>query len=334
MVMPAKTTLKQISEQLKLSVSTVSRALKDHPDIAEETKRKVRELASQLEYEPNAYAIGLRTKNSKIFGLIVPSISNWFYESVIAAAEKIARENGYSLMILQSGNDPAIETENLRLCRLNRVAGVLISVVPGSVEEPFRKLEEAEIPIVFLDKVPEADQYNKVCMDDEAAARMAAEHLLEKGRLNVLGLFGNPQMSITRKRKQAFTSVLQKAGIVVHLYDCLDTIEARKITEELYKSRGFDTVFAMSDELLMGAMSALQELQLSIPGQVSVIAISNGFLPALYNPVITYVETSGAALGELATNRLIDYLNGKTFTRSLLVPVRLVEGKSVEGLNC
>ena len=327
--MPSNTTLKQISEQLKLSISTVSRALKNHPDIAKETKQKVRELADQLEYEPNTYAINLRTKSSKIFGLIVPSISNWFYESVIAAAEKKARENGYSLMILQSGDDPGIEAENLRLCRLNRVAGVLISVVPGSVEEPFRKLEEAEIPVVFLDKVPDADQYNKVCVDDEGAARLAARHILEMGRKNVLGLFGNPQMSITRKRKQAFTDIIQEAGITLSIHDCLDTFEAKKITEELYKSRGFDTVFTMSDELLMGAMSALQELQINIPQQVSVIAISNGFLPALYNPVITYVETSGAALGELATSRLVDYLNGKTFTRSLVVPVRLVEGKSM-----
>ncbi len=275
--MPSKTTLKQISEQLKLSVSTVSRALKNHPDIAEETKQRVRELADQLEYEPNAYAIGLRTNSSKIFGLIVPTISNWFYESVIAAVEK-----------------------------------------------------EAKISVVFLDKVPEADQYNKVCMDDEGAARLAAGHILEKGRQHVLAIFGNPQMSITRKRKQAFADVIQKAGITLSMQDCLDTIEAKKITEELYKSRGFDTVFAMSDELLMGVMSALQELEIAIPQQVSVIAISNGFLPALYNPLITYVETSGAALGELAITRLMDYLNGKTFSRTLIMPVRLVEGKSVE----
>ncbi len=274
--MPSKTTLKQISEQLKLSVSTVSRALKNHPDIAKETKQKVRELADQLEYEPNAYAIGLRTNSSKLFGLIVPTISNWFYESVIAAVEK-----------------------------------------------------EAKISVVFLDKIPEADQYNKVCMDDEGAARLAAGHILEKGRQHVLAIFGNPQMSITRKRKQAFTDVIQEAGITLSIHDCLDTLEAKKITEELYKSRGFDTVFAMSDELLMGVMSALQELQIAIPRQVSVIAISNGFLPALYNPVITYVETSGAALGELAITRLMDYLNGKTFSRTLIVPVRLVEGKSM-----
>jgi LacI family transcriptional regulator len=114
------------------------------------------------------------------------------------------------------------------------------------------------------------------------------------------------------------------------MQDCPDTMSAKAITESVYKSKGFDTVFAMSDELLMGAMSALQELQIAIPRQVSVIAISNGFLPALYNPVITYVETSGAALGELAITRLMDYLNGKTFSRTLIVPVRLVEGKSVE----
>src|ERR1035437_9963436 len=115
------TTLKKISQVLGLSISTVSRALKNHPDISEKTKTKVIDLASTLEYEPNANAINLRTSKSKIFGLIVPYISNFFYDSFISAVEEEIRSHGYSLMILQSGDDPAIEMENLKLCRQNRV---------------------------------------------------------------------------------------------------------------------------------------------------------------------------------------------------------------------
>src|SRR5258708_607502 len=115
------TTLKKISEILGLSISTISRALKDHPDISDRTKQRVVELATTLDYEPNANAINLRTSHSKLFGVIVPSISNWFYNSFIASVEEESRRNGYSLMILQSGDDPLIELTNLKLCRQNRV---------------------------------------------------------------------------------------------------------------------------------------------------------------------------------------------------------------------
>src|SRR5487761_2403022 len=102
------TTLKKISQSLNLSISTVSRALKNHPDISQHTKNKVIELANTLEYEPNTYAIQLRTNNSKAFGLIVPTISNYFYDSFIGAVEEECRRIGYSVLILQSGDDAAV----------------------------------------------------------------------------------------------------------------------------------------------------------------------------------------------------------------------------------
>ena len=93
------TTLKLLAQQLQLSISTVSRALKDHPDISTATKEKVHALANSLDYEPNAYAIQLRTQSSKIFGVIVPAIANLFYDSFIAAIEEESRKNGYALFI-------------------------------------------------------------------------------------------------------------------------------------------------------------------------------------------------------------------------------------------
>src|SRR5438132_1127583 len=102
-------TLKKISQMLGLSISTVSRALKDHPDISEKTKQRVTELANALDYEPNANAIHLRTSKNNLFGLIVPSVSNFFYDSFIGAVEEECRKNNYSLLILQSGDDAAVE---------------------------------------------------------------------------------------------------------------------------------------------------------------------------------------------------------------------------------
>ena len=329
--MKSRTTLKKISESLNISVSTVSRALKNHPDISEDTKRKVNELASLLEYEPNTYAINLRTNSSKVFGLLVPAISNTFYESFISSAEQKARESGFSLMILQSGDDPLIEAENLRLCRANRVAGVMISITPGSYSDPFQKLEEAGIPVIFFDKVPDAETCNKVCLADEEAALIAACTIIKYNKKRVLGVFGNPELSITQKRLQAFTREFEKQAPDTKLFirHCSNSAEALNVTLDFCSRHSVDNIFAMSDEILIGAMKALYRSNVRIPDEVSVLSISNGFLPGIFNPVISYVETSGYELGKLTMKRMMDYLGGQTFSRSIILPSRLVEGRSM-----
>jgi len=329
--MKSRTTLKKISANLNLSVSTVSRALKNHPDISEETKRKVKELASLLEYEPNTYAINLRTNSSRLLGLIVPAIANTFYDSFIAAAEQKARDHGFSLMILQSGDDPELEEESLRLCRANRVAGVMISISPEFQGEGVKKLEEAGIPVIFFDKVPDAENCNRVCLADEEAAIIAANTIIKYQKKEVLAIFGNPDLSITQKRLPAFTAQFEKNSPDTNLFirHCNNSAEAMNVTFEFCSSNNVDTIFAMSDEILVGIMKALHQLNFQIPDEISVLAISNGFLPELFRPTITYVETSGYELGKLAIKRVMDYLGGQTFSRSILLPSKLVEGESM-----
>ena len=183
----SEVTLKKIAEVLDLSVSTISRALKDHPDISKETKRKVNELAALLEYEPNTYAISLRTNNSREFGIIVPSIANDFYQSFISSLGEEARLNGYSLIILQSENDPIIELENLKKCKLNRMAGIFVSITFNTTQiDDFLKLSEQRVPVIFFDKVPAFEGCNKVCVDDSMAATLAAETLILKKKKKIL----------------------------------------------------------------------------------------------------------------------------------------------------
>ena len=329
--MKSRTTLKKISANLHLSVSTVSRALKDHPDISEETKLKVKELAALLEYEPNTYASTFEPIPAVFLVLIVPAISNTFYDSFISAAEQKARENGYSLMILQSGDDPALEAESLRLCKANRVAGVMISICPGSKSDTFKKLEEAGIPVIFFDKVPDAESCNKVCMADEEAAIMAASTIIKYNKKKVLGMFGNPALSITQKRLKAFTSEFEKKSPDTNLFirHCLNSVEAMNLTLDFCATHTVDNIFAMSDEILVGIMKAVYKLNYRIPDDVSILAISNGFIPEIINPTITYIETNGYELGNLVMKRMMDYLGGQTFSRSITLPSKLVDGKSM-----
>ncbi|MBL0132916.1 MAG: LacI family DNA-binding transcriptional regulator [Chitinophagaceae bacterium] len=332
--MRTKATLKNISQSLNLSISTVSRALKNHPDISEETKQKVMELATLLEYEPNTHAINLRTNRSKIFGLIVPVISNYFYHSFIASVEEDARKLGYSLLILQSGDDPMIELENLKLCRLNRVAGVFVSITSLTKDiKPFLKLDEFDIPVIFFDKVPSFEACNKICLADAEAAALAAQAVIAKNKKMVLAIYGNAELSITQKRQKAFASTLSQSATGIQLLECYASTpeEAEKITREYcIMTNKPDTIFGMSDEILTGIMRSIQKMKLSVPGDIAIISIcNNNFIPSLYEPTITYVETSGLDLGKLALKRMMDHLGGKTFVQELTVPSRLVEGGSL-----
>lgn len=332
--MKEHTTLKNISDLLHISISTVSRALKNHPDISEETKKKVMDAANLLEYEPNSFAINLRTKQSRLLGVIVSHISNYFYQSFIAAMEEEAKKSGFSLLILQSGDDPALEVDNLRICRANRVAGIFISISPRTKDiSSFIKFSENVTPVIFFDKVPELEACNKVCIADEEAAMIAAEEIIFRKKKNVLAVFGNRELSITQKRLRAFKKTLDKQPQphTLHVFHASSPEEARQVVNQfLLNQPAPEVIFAMSDEILTGVMKVLQVRKIKIPDETAVIAISNdGFIPRLYEPEITYVETSGYELGRLAFRRMNDYQNGKTFIQELLLPSRLVPGKSL-----
>ena len=329
-----QSTLKKLSEVLGLSISTVSRALKDHPDISDKTKAKVKELALAMEYEPNSYAVQLRTKHTNVLGILVSSIDNFFYDSFIAAVEEDARLHGYSVLIMQSRNDLQIEKSNLTLFRKNRVAGLFVSVTTGTEElAPFVKFNELDTPVIFFDCVPDAiEGCNKVCLADKEAAAIAAEAIIRKKKKNVLALFGHPHLSITKKRLESFQDIFAKQSPQTNIaYAFPDqTVESKAATlAALEKPERPDTVFCMGDQILIGAMYAIHEKKLRVPEDIAVIGISNGFLPTLYNPKITYVETSGYKLGKRAFVQMLSCLQGNNPLEEVFVESILVEGGSL-----
>lgn len=325
------TTLKTLSQVSGLSISTVSRALKNHPDISEKTKLLINELATTLDYEPNANAIHLRTKDSRLFGLIVPSVSNFFYDSFIGAVEEESRKNNYSLIILQSGDDPEIEQANIKLCRQSQVSGVFACLTSRTQNvDAYQKLKEVDIPVIFFDKVPDRSDCHKICIADSKAATIAARVIVEKHKKNILAIFGNRNFSITKHRLQAFTAAIKEGGIENGLTVDIacSSEEAEMVTNNNLLQKP-DVVFCMSDEILVGVMRALQKKELRAGIDISVIAISNGFIPTLFHPQITYVETSGEKLGKLAFSGMMNTLGGSTFIQDLAIDSVLVPGGSL-----
>lgn len=328
----ANATLKKIAQVLDISISTVSRALKNHPDISKSTKQKVMELAETLEYEPNAVAVNLRSKNTKVFGIMIPSITNNFYDSFIAAVEEEVKQSGYSLMILQSADNPETEIENLKIYRQNRVSGVFVCLSKETTNlDAFHKMKDADIPVVFFDKVPDDDTYNRVCLADKDAAVMAAEALLKKNKKNILGIFGDTHMSITKRRLKAFQEALsadKKINLSVEYAGT--TEEAENISNSYFQlKKQPDAVFCMSDEILMGVMKSFQKLKIEVPQQTGIITLSDGFFPKLYYPEITFIETSGYRLGKLACERMMECVKGNEEAKEIYVSSRFVDGGSL-----
>jgi LacI family transcriptional regulator len=327
-----QSTLKKLSEVLGISISTVSRALKDHPDISVATKNKVKELAKAMEYEPNAYAVQLRTRRSNLLGVLVPSVTNLFYDSFVAAVEEDARVNGYSVLIMQSGDSAVTEADCLQIFRKNMIMGLFAAVTVETDDmSQFDKMELMDIPVVFIDRVPNEERYNKVSMADAEAARIAAEAIIEKKKKKVLALFGHPHLSLTRLREEAFVNTFKTKApsteLILHHPDT--TVPAYEIALKELKANKPDVVFCMGDLILMGVMKAIHELNLKVPDDVAVIGISNGFIPTLYHPKISYVETSGSKLGKLAFEQMMQRLKQEPVSENVCVPSVLVQGGSL-----
>lgn len=331
--MVQQSTLKQLSAMLGLSISTVSRALKDHPDIAAKTKLRVKELAAAMEYEPNGLAVQLRTKSNKVLGILIPTINNFFYDSFIAAVEEEARIHGYSVLIMQSQDNLQIEKDNLNLFRKNMVAGLFASISIQTEDiSPFFKFNDLQTPVVFFDRVPVKDFCDKVCFADADTARMAAETIIKKKKKKVLALFGHPHLSITQKRLEAFRDTFEKHSpdtSIQYAFPEQSLPSKQVVLEALASPDPPDVIFCMGDLILIGVMYAIHERKLRVSDDIAVISISNGLLPTMYDPRITHVETSGNKLGKKAFGQMMERLNGTGNADEVFVEPVLVTGGSI-----
>ena len=324
-------TIKDLARQLNLNPSTVSRALKDHPDISDETKLKVKELAELLQYRPNSFAINFRNRKTKTIGLIVPQLSMIYFPSLMEGINEILRKANYNLLVLPSNESLSGEKANLEICERNGIDGLLASVTKETMgSEHFQNLIDYKIPVVFIDRVPQGQKNaSKVVVDDQKAAERATFCLLESGVERVIGFFGNENLQISQKRRQGFYTQCEKFNISpknIQAYYCENRNEVNKILQDRIQQDGVpDGIFAMSDETLIGVMSAIHETGTKIPSQVAIVAISDGKFPEFYNPKITYVETSGYKVGKAAANLLMKLIeNENNFYEQIFIDTPLI----------
>ncbi len=302
-----RATIKDIAQAAGVSVSTVSRALHNHPDIGDNVKQKVKDLAQLLNYYPNAQAVNFRQNRSFLLGLVVPEIHMFFFPSIIRGAVTTAEAHGYRLMILPSQESAAKEKEMLRRCIDNRVEGILLALSQETTDiEHLTQAQNMGIPVVLFDKTQNRQGFDRIVINDKAAAFECTEHLKKLNCQNILGVFGDSRMGITQNRVQGFLqglSTLQQDPICLYTRN-LQEVELLVLRH--LEKYGADGIFAMSDEALAGTTIALRKAGIKFPEQCQIAAISDGTIPRLFNPPIPHIQHSGFEVGKISAALLIE----------------------------
>jgi len=307
--------LKDIAIRLNLSISTVSRALRDHPDINKKTKQTVVALAQQLDYEPNNIARSLLKNRSNTIGIIVPKIGYHLYSTAISGIEKVAIEAGFNIMICQSGESFAREVNNVHTLHASRVGGFIISVSSETADYAhFLKIQRKNTPLVFFNRDCNIAA-TKVVIDNQSAASEAVNHLLETGCRRVAYIGGPTTVQISNKRLEGYRKALEARSIDIDeklIAHCEFNKEsalnaARKL---LYLAHPPDGILAFSDQIAISAMLAAKERGLKIPQQLAVIGFNNEPVDELIEPTLTSIDQPAFQMGERAAQLLLEQING------------------------
>ncbi len=328
-------TLEDIAKELGLSKSTISRALKDHPDISKETKEAVNKVVKKIKYIPNTVAGSLRFKKSKVIGLIVPQISPFFLPSIVKGIEEIIHQNGYNLLILQSNESYQREVENLEILISNNVEGILISVSRQTTDySHFQSIINMELPIVFYDRVINELNIDIVTLDDITASFNAVKHLINQRRKKIAICTGNLNLLISQNRLKGYKMALENHQIPIkeeYIISCEWTEEAKVETLKLLElNNPPDAIFAISDLTLSGVMAAIYSKNLRIPQDISVIGFCEDPFRTMYKPSITAISPMGEKIGRTSAEVLFQRIRTSPFAK-LEPRVILIEGQLIIG---
>lgn len=311
---PGSVTIKDIARILGISTSTVSRALKDHPDISPKTKKAVNELAKKLNYKPNAIALSLRSKQTRILGIIIPQIVHYFFSSVISGIEEVANKAGYHVMICQSNESYSREIDSLQALMSSKVDGLIISVAKETKDyDHLKSVIDDGTPTVFFDRRIEEIKSDYVVVDDFDGAYQATKHLLEQGCRRIAHLASSQHLLIGRNRLNGYRQALNEFNIEVdpELVIKCDTHEASlELTERLLKLEDRpDGIFAVNDHTAIGAITVIKRHQLRVPEDIAVVGFTNGQMATISDPPLTSVDQNGFEMGKQAAQMLLDRLS-------------------------
>lgn len=313
--MKPKLTLKQIAKELDVSISTVSKALKDSSEIGEDTKEKIKAFAKLYNYKPNNIALSLKNRKTKTIGIIIPEIVHHFFTTVISGVEKVANELGYNVLVCLSDNSFDKEVLNMEMLANGSTDGFIMSLAKETMQKgDYHHLQETinqGMPLVLFDRVVDNIACDKVIIDDVNGAKKAVNHLIDIGCKKIALITTVDYVSVGKLRTHGYQQALYEAGLPIDESMILKIEEMEDSEREIdnfLKEKNVDGVFAVNEHFAISAIKTLQENNRKIPEDVSVIGFTDGELSKRFIPSLTTVSQHGERMGEEAARILIDKL--------------------------
>ena len=325
-------TIKDLSKFLSLSTSTISRALLHDKNVNEETRKKVLDAAEKLGYKPNLTALNLQSGQSRTIGFVVPEMITPFSSTILKGIQNVLYPLGYRIIITQSDEDPLIERKNLQLMEEFNVDAVIINLCHETYNNDiYQSIMDKGTPLVFFDRIPHKSlDVSKVIIDDSIKAALMVEYLIKTGRKRIVHIMGPSTIRNAVERVNGYKRILMKYNIfdenLIIQTDGMTFEHGKKAVKQLLSKKiDFDSIFAFSDTLAMGAMNFLLEQKIRIPDEVAIASFSGTELSSMVFPQLTSVqqplEKMGEAAAELALEKIED---SNAPSQSVLMDAELV----------
>jgi LacI family transcriptional regulator len=312
-----RASITDLAAALKLSPSTISRALSNHKDVSEATKERVRALAAELHYQPNQLAAALRRGRSRMLGVVVPHIQGHFFPEVVHGITVAASKAGYQVLICQSNEDVSQERQHLDLFMNAQVEGILVSMAKTTQDfGHFEQVRAQQVPLVFFDRAVEGfegEQVRAVVLDDYQGAYQAVTHLIEQGCRRIAHLGGPQHLGIHKNRYQGYLDALQAHGLepdeALTVFCEMNQRGGTQATRQLLKlGVPFDAIFSSNDLAVVGALQVLKKHKRRVPQDVALVGFSNEAFTELTEPQLSTVDQCCGQMGQTAVRLLLQMI--------------------------
>lgn len=313
--MDSPVTLKQLAELLKLAPSTVSRALKGHPDISLATREKVRALAQELHYRPNALALSLRKRRSNLVALIVPDIKNYYYSCVISSVVHFAYARDFKVCLFESREEYDREVDICRFLQKSGVDGLIIIPAKNTVDSGhLQKLQKEGVALFLLDRILGNIDADRALSDDYQGAYAVVKQMLESGCKRIAHLTLSRQLLWAQKRERGYIQALLDHHMEVDrslIVEYSDLMEIEQITRNLIDNFRIDGVFAINDECAVRVLMSVHQAGKLVPEDIAICGFGNDPMSEVTCPPLTTLDRNCDKIGKLAVDFLIDRIEGK-----------------------
>lgn len=325
-----RTSLKDLAQELGVSIATVSRALRSSPEIGQDMQMKVKELAKRRNYRPNPFAQSLRKEAPRVIGVVVPNLVTHYYAAVLDGIEDEARKAGYSVISANTHEDTDTEIRAIDNFISLHVEGIIACLSQNTTDySHFEEIANMGIPLVFFGRTCLTDRFSSVTANGDEAAFKATQHLIDTGSRRIAFIGGPNHLDMVKRRKHGYLEALRENRIPIdrNLVACekIDYEWALETTTNLLQqAERPDAILAFNDIITFAAFTAIKQQGLRIPEDVALIGFTDDVHAQYVTPRMSAIEDQSHLMGQTACQLLLKTINGDPKIYRKIVPQELV----------